>query len=336
VPLPLTTLFFTLYFLVQAIGSEKVVVHLRKQRSRPIQLARKILRNKFSYVVEIEGDPVSEAEYLRDHPYNENHYQQLSCEFSEIDAELAKQVKSADGVLVVTDELKDLFISRYGNKSDLWTKFCVLPTGFDAQKFFFDESLRNKKRKELNSSNRFLVIFIGNVFYSWQNIKSTIDVFERLKNKSIRKNPFLILLVKEDDHPIAKEFLKKSNLTSDDFLLSAVPHDEINSYLNASDMGILLRDNHVMNKVASPGKMGEYLAAGIDVLTTPYIGTYSAPMVENEIGIIVDDFRDLNSVELKLRNKLGKKDRKEVSDWARESFSSQRYTKRYIEFLERI
>jgi hypothetical protein len=91
-----------------------------------------------------------------------------------------------------------------------------------------------------------------------------------------------------------------------------------------------------MNRVASPGKMGEYLAAGIDVLTTPYIGTYSAPMAENEIGIIVDDFRNLDSVEFKLRSELGKKDRKEVSDWARENFSSQAYTKRYIEFLERV
>lgn len=336
VPAPLMTIFFTLYFLVSSIGSEKVVVHLRKQSSKPLILAKKFSREKFSYVTEMEGDPLSEADYLRNHPYKDNYYHNVVRDNSDLNRELEEKLKEADGILVVTNELKSLFLARYSCENVTHRKFCVLPTGFDSRKFYFDESLRKKKREELRSEDRFVVIFTGNVIYSWQNIKSTIDVFKCIKERGVEKNPYLILLIREDGHSIAKEFIEKAGLSKDDYLLSGVSHDEINSYLNAADMGVLLRDDHTMNKVASPGKLGEYLATGIDVLTTPYIGTYSAPMVKNEIGIIVDDFRDLDYVASEIRHNLMRRNRGEVSEWARKHFSSQRFIKRYIDFLEHL
>jgi glycosyltransferase involved in cell wall biosynthesis len=40
------------------------------------------------------------------------------------------------------------------------------------------------------------------------------------------------------------------------------------SYLSAADIALFLRHNHTMNQVVTSGKLGEYLAAGLPVVTT--------------------------------------------------------------------
>lgn len=336
VPRPLTDLFFLLYFIIQAVGSEKVVVHLRKGTRRPIEWASKIFRNRYSLITEIEGDSVSEIEYLREHPYCEGFYEKICKDLASVHARQELAINNSDGIFVVTNELKNLLIKRYAKKSVSSDKFLVLPTGFDSTKFFFDPQLREQKRRELGIDGRFTFIFTGNVYYSWQNIKASIDIFELVKFKNIAPSPFFIFLVRKADHEIALNFIRRAALTESDFLLKTVPHDNVNGYLNAADMGVLLRDNHTMNMVASPGKMGEYLAAGLNILTTPYMGTYSKPLAENNIGILIDDFRNLKNVEPSLREHLKKGNRQQISDWARENFSSSRYADQYVRFLKEI
>ena len=179
------------------------------------------------------------------------------------------------------------------------------------------------------------MIYSGNVLYSWQNLKRSIEFFKLLKEK-LYPNMYFVMLVRKQDHPIANEFIRKVGLNSDEYLLANVSHDEVNGFLNASDLGILLRENHTLNKVASPGKLGEYLSSGLNVLTTMHIGNYSQKMQEENIGILLDDIYDDNEVLEKVGNFKSNISKEELSKWASDNFSVQAYKDRYISALKSV
>ena len=85
-----------------------------------------------------------------------------------------------------------------------------------------------------------------------------------------------------------KRLLETSSIDSSDYTIRSVPPRDVPGLLIASDMGLLLRDNTLTNRVASPIKFGEYMAAGVPVLITPSLGDYSAAVVHSDLGIEVD------------------------------------------------
>ena len=327
------SLFYFIYFIFK---HKKLVVHLRKQSPKPFDILKKIFPNRLKYIIEIEGDFESELEYLslNKNKYKVGFYDKVINGMKKSAVVLEKQFLNADGIFVVAHELRELFIQRY-NKYNLKDKIYVIPTGFDTNKFYYDNYLRNKFRKKYNLEDKFVMIFTGNVFYSWQNIKRSIEVFKLLK-KEVYQNMYFVILVRKDDHIIAKQFIDKLDLKSEDYLLTSVSHEDVNGFLNASDLGILLRENHTLNKVASPGKLGEYLSSGLNVLTTEHIGLYSKEMIKNKVGIIINDIFDDNEILKKVREYTPTKTKKEQSEWASENFSVQAYKQTYINALQTI
>ncbi|WP_345853968.1 hypothetical protein [Shewanella algae] len=323
------------YFLYLTMRNKRVVIHLRKQTTVIFDILKTIFPNRVKYIVEIEGDALFERDYLVNpkNSYKEGHYHCLVKALS-IDIENQENlIRKADRVLVVTQELKNIYIERYSQPSN---KFIVMPTGFDVNKFFPSKELRSRARESMNLNERFVFIFTGNVYYSWQNISSCIRLFKFCKKNELVPNPYIIFLIREQDYHIAKHFIEKHNLSEDDFYLGCVPHEQVNYYLNASDAGLLLRDNHPLNKVAAPGKIGEYLSAGLSVITTPYIGNYSGPLAQEDIAILLEDFRDENELLEKL-SKLSfshQDKRTKINVWAKNHFSVQKYKNTYLCLLK--
>ena len=64
-------------------------------------------------------------------------------------------------------------------------------------------------------------------------------------------------------------------------------HSEVYKTLSNCDYGILLREDKVTNRVASPVKFAEYLNAGLKVLISPNIGDFSEFTLENNCGAVV-------------------------------------------------
>jgi hypothetical protein len=326
-----------LYFTYLLLKYQKVIVHLRKQSPQPFDLLKKVFQFRLKYIIEIEGDFESEIEYLSKskNKYKDGFYDSLIKGMRKNAAILEKQLGNSDGVFAITKELKQLFIDRY-TKLNLKDKIHVIPTGFDSNKFYPDNELRIEYRKKYHLEDKFVMIFTGNAFYSWQNIKRSLELFKLIKKESLLGEVFFLLLISKQDHYIVENFIKKLRIDKSDYLLTNVAHKEVNGMLNASDMAILLRENHTLNKVASPGKLGEYLSSGIDVLTTKHIGDYSEKMEKYNTGILIDNIFDDIEVIKKIKSFGRDKSKKEVSKWAVENFSSQSYKKRYIDTLNSL
>lgn len=335
-PIYTKQIFTLFYFFYLCMTNDKVVVHLRKQSPRPFDILKTIFTRKLKYIVEIEGDFESEIDYLsqKKNQYKSGFYDNIIQGMQRSAKILENQIQKADGVFVVTNELKELFIKRY-SKNKIENTIHVIPTGFDTKKFYPNDVIREEYRKKYKLVNKFVMIYSGNVLYSWQNLKRSIEVFKLLKEK-LYPNMYFVMLVRKEDHSIANEFIKKVELNSDEYLLTNVPHDEVNGFLNAADLGILLRENHTLNKVASPGKLGEYLSAGLNVLTTMHIGNYSKKMQEEIIGILLDDIYDDNETLEKVSNFKNSISKEELSKWASDNFSVQAYKDRYISALQSV
>lgn len=67
-----------------------------------------------------------------------------------------------------------------------------------------------------------------------------------------------------------------------------LPYDEVVHHLQLSDYGILIREKSVTNEVAAPTKFGEYLASGLQVLISPWVGDYSAFVKAHECGKVLE------------------------------------------------
>ncbi len=336
VPRYFKVIYIIMYFLFMIIKYKKVVVHLRKQSPKPFDLIKRILPNRLKYIIEIEGDFESEIDYLSHdkNKYKDGFYNEIVKGMKKASLVLEEQFFKADGIFVVTKELKELFIKRY-SKNDISNKIYAIPTGFDNTKFYPDDELRKRYRKEYNLEDKFVMIFTGNVLYSWQNIKRSIEVFKLLKRKLYTKMYF-VMLIRKEDHCIINEFISKLDLKKEDFLLTNVSHEDVNGFLNASDIGILLRENDTLNKVASPGKLGEYLSSGLNILTTRHIGLYSKVMMTDKVGIIVDDIFDDKEILDKVQSFVPSKTKKEQNKWASDNFSVQAYKEIYINSLKNI
>jgi len=323
------------FFAWACLCNDKVVVHLKKRSPGSFDFLKRLFPNKLRYIIELEGDFEAEKEYLLEHPYKAGFYDNFINDAKRQAVDLKAMIANSDHVFVVAPALKQLLIGRYPQLG-LDSKISVIATGVDCERRFFSEELRTDFRKALGLEDKFVMIFIGNAYYSWQNVFRTIEIFKLVRNRLVR-NAFLVLLIRQQDHCIVQEFIEELALAPDEYLLKQVPAEEITRYLNAADLGLLLRHEHLMNRVAAPGKFGEYVACGLPVMMTNGISNFSDMISDTDYAIVLDDMDDDNEIVVKIEPFLpcDNDKRAQISDWARRNVSIEAQADVYVETLRR-
>lgn len=145
-------------------------------------------------------------------------------------------------------------------------------------------TIRINFRKQLNINNRIVWVYSGSLF-KWQLIPEMLGFFR----KALDNNPelFLLFLTPKDSNKV-KEMIKYEKIPEQCYHISSVPPDEIGQYLTAGDIGVLLRENNIVNQVSNPLKFAEYIHAGLWVLTSDRIGDTSEIVRRYNIGTIIN------------------------------------------------
>jgi hypothetical protein len=324
------------FFVKALLSYDRVVVQLKKRSPALFSFLKKLFPGKLKYVIELEGDPKSESEYLLEHPYKPGFYDEKVQHAMQQAVTLRERIQKSDQVVVLSPHLKQLLISRYPDLP-LDLKISVLSTGVDCGQRFFSRALRSEARAQLGLEDRFVMIFIGNAFYSWQNVFRTIEIFKLVKNH-LAPHAFLILLIREQDHNIVREFIGELSIPSDSHLLQCVPSEEVTRYLNAADLGTLLRHNHLMNRVASPGKFGDYVACGLPLLMTKGISSYSKMIEKTGYAIILEDMDDDEEILRQIQPFITDDEnrREKISEWAKQNVSVESNAEAYVATLRKV
>ena len=328
---PLNSVTPLLYFFFAIFFSKKTIIHLKKINPKVFSILKTIFKRKLILVADLEGDLISENHYLLQHKFNNKSIVNEEKELF-VKEEFAK-LSIYDTVFVRNEYYEKLLKKRHPTlKSAIITSDLM---SFKKGTLFFDATLRNEIRLKLGWNDSHIITYIGNIFYPWQHLSKTIRVYKKIK-KELSKKAKLLLLIRKADHQLAEEFIAKHELDQDDYYLQEVPHNEMKGYLSASDLGIVIRDFHEMNRVVIPGKLLDYLACGLPVITSSVFGNISEYIKNNNYGLVLETL-NLESIQFNIiQSLLSLKDYKknEISNWANDNLSVDETSLPYIETMK--
>ena len=195
----------------------------------------------------------------------------------------------ADIIICQSGEMVIFLKSLMENKKQI---FCYPMTIEDNWRISLDdikEKRRNLREKlHLNESHH-IFIYTGGLT-KWQKI----DVLLRIFEKYHARYPDSILLffsTAEDTSWVPCEYYDL--LHSEAMRIRSVTHAEIADYLCVADIAFLIRDDILLNRVASPTKFGEYLSRGLPIITGSVAKHWGPDDYDfNECFVFEDEYDD--------------------------------------------
>lgn len=263
----------------------------------------KINKNKPNLLIDIRGSLIEEIKiYGKMNPFLKflklfNHKSRIK-----------KVLNNVDFINVVSDELKKYIENLYKFEKNI----SVIPT-ISGEKFYYNENDRINFRKKLNiSDDDIIFIFSSGSTQAWQNDNKIV---ETLVSKGYK---VLMLTKKKYDNP---------NIIS-----MFVPYDEVPKYLNAADIGIIIRENDIVNNVAAPIKFCEYISCGLPVIANESVKIINNILTSTTYGNI----QDLEKIDDILIKELIKIDRYKISKFGINTFGINSVVDNYVSIYERM
>lgn len=189
-------------------------------------------------------------------------------------------IASADGLVTLTHRIQERLPRRAAARPTT-----VIPCSVDPAVFKPSPTERDEVRRELGWGEEPALAYSGSLG-SWYRLTEMLDFFEAARRR-IRGMRFLLLT---PQRALAEEALRSRSL-ADGVVARAVTPDAVPRHLTACDAGICFLGRHRSKDASSPTKYGEYLAAGLPVVTNGWIGDASG-LAHEPTWILVDDFSE--------------------------------------------
>jgi glycosyltransferase involved in cell wall biosynthesis len=207
----------------------------------------------------------------------------------------------------VSNELKKYLVSTYLHKKD---NIIINSCAF-SDFFRFDEAQRNSIRKKLQvKENELLIVFSTGGERKWQNSDLIINHLARIS--SIK-----ILNLSKISHQMKNVFNY------------FIPITEMPHYLSSADVAIIIREDNLVNRVASPVKFSEYLACGLPVIANNGVTMIEEIINLHKIGKVISS---MDEVDEELIQETSRIARDKVKEVAKRYFSIENISKSYYDF----
>ena len=174
-----------------------------------------------------------------------------------------KSVSRSTYIICQSREMKRHLLSKYPilSSEKIYTYACHA----DLSIFNFNPQQAKKTRELLGLTDEQILFVYSGGLHKWQNIEKSLSYFDEF-HKYYPSSRFLLLTGQLSQ---ANELIDTSfSHLKEVVIIKSAPHNLVADYLNASNVGLLIRDNVVMNAVAYPTKLAEYMACGLPVIST--------------------------------------------------------------------
>lgn len=162
--------------------------------------------------------------------------------------------------ICVTNSMKKVYENRYKFAKCNYIVYSILPIELSTTEFILNS--------DVNVDDTVEVIYCGGM-QQWQNIDLMLDVINK---NLLGKVHYTILTgnVKE-----MKEKIQLLNINNENVEITTCPSNELIKYYAKAHYAFILRDTSVVNQVANPTKLVEYLFYGlVPIVLSPSIGDY--------------------------------------------------------------
>lgn len=190
-----------------------------------------------------------------------------------------RAIEQADRVLCVSDAMRRELEARWSMPPE---RMRTVPCCTDTDAGQAAIATRTEVRARLGLADKLVVSYSGSAA-PWQVLPQTLATFRQIAE--LRSNAHLLVLTPDVKRIAAA--IAESGIAADRATVTSVPHRQVAAHLAASDLGLLLREADVVNRVASPMKFAEYIAAGVPVVLTDQIGDVSDMVRDEGIGCVL-------------------------------------------------
>lgn len=181
-------------------------------------------------------------------------------------------LKVSDKIIVVTDNMFKVLVESY--KCHPQKEYIVIPSN---SRLIYTDIDRVK-----NS-----ICYIGGL-NKWQNIDKILLFF----NKLCTRNSDFKLFIATYDQNKAKQLIDifvDKEYQSNVYLKNIKEKKDVSSFLSSMEYGMLMRDDILLNQVASPIKLAEYLSCGVNPIISKSLIEFTYLITNNHCGILIDE-----------------------------------------------
>lgn len=195
--------------------------------------------------------------------------------------------READAVVMLTHRIKRELLETEealcGREADV----TVIPCCVDVDRFRVSPENRLRARRERGWLDRTVLTYVGRIgsWYLHQHMAAFVAT-------ACRQDPkvFFSVLTQSDPAPIENE-LRSAGVPRSCYSIGRAFGAELPALLGASDAGLCFLEG-ASTRASSPTKIGEYMAAGLPVITNPWGGDYVEVLRDRRLGVVLGEFSE--------------------------------------------
>jgi len=160
--------------------------------------------------------------------------------------------------------------------------FAVVPTAVDLDRF--RPGLPPPPGGEALAGRE--VFVVAGALGTWYLLEPMLDLLALALERSPDAHA---LILTEEDATAARAGLAERGAAPERVTVTGVPWRRVPNWFSLAACGILLIRSAPSKRASAPTKLGEFLASGVPVITTPRIGDSESLLAESRTGVIVRD-----------------------------------------------
>jgi len=205
-------------------------------------------------------------------------------------------VLKSDFRIAVSNQLLEYWHTqfKYNSKNHVVIP-CTLNHIYD-QIYITDKSISDS-RKLLGLNKGDTVFAYSGSLAGWQSFDLLYNFVSPILKSNFHNKILFLSDIDANIHKLQNEF-------SNQVVCKKVKPSEVPNYLIAADYGLLIREESITNKVASPVKFAEYLACGLKIIISDNLGDYSQYVLDHKCGFLMSQKINENTMADKLNNNI--------------------------------
>lgn len=223
-------------------------------------------------------------------------------------------IKKAKFIFMVSEEMLRHYENKYGLRIE--NKTFIMPC-YNENKV---DKLAFQNRKKYKN-NTFL--YAGSL-QEWQCFNETVKVYKSFETQLTNTK----LFVYTKDKKKAKEIIEKNNIQN--YSVDFVSLDELSKKIRNIKYGFVLRKDSIVNRVATPTKISNYISHGIIPIYSPCLKSFDNYSKEKKMAISFD----LEKIDIDTKRAIKQINQEidipEVKEWCEYTFNTYYNQDKYI------